>query len=153
MVRWNVDRCCFIFANNLWKFIISAFLNCWLLLCKTVPCQQNTSSLKLDTTKCVATVEPKEKYLCSGLCWSSPCTTSRPSAVRLILVPGRLAAHTYTPECCKDTSEIIRFPVPRTWIPSTPMERPSDGHRKREMVCELKVKACWLQLNNPPPTI
>lgn len=29
----------------------------------------------------------------------SPCTTRRPTAVRLILVPGRLAAQTYTPEC------------------------------------------------------
>ncbi|TNN54441.1 hypothetical protein EYF80_035350 [Liparis tanakae] len=38
-------------------------------------------------------------------------------------------AHTYTPECCRETSEIIRLPVPRTWIPSTPMERPSSGHR------------------------
>lgn len=70
---------------------------------------------------------------------ASPCTTSRPSAVRLILVPGRLAAQTYTPECCRETSDIIRFPVPRTWIPSTPMERPSDGHTKRqaEIVCKI----------------
>lgn len=69
--------------------------------------------------------------LCSRrLCTSLPWTTSRPSAVRLILVPGLLAAHTYTPECCRETSEIMRFPVPRTWIPSTPMERPSEGEHQ-----------------------
>lgn len=78
----------------------------------------------------------------SGPRTSSPCTTRRPSAVRLILVPGRLAAHTYTPECCRDTSEIIRFPVPRTWMPSTPMERPSDGHTDTEIVHE--IKPLWL---------
>lgn len=82
------------------------------------------------------------------LCLALPCTTSRPSAVRLILVPGRFAAHTYTPECCRETSEIIRFPVPSTWIPSTPMERPSDGHT--EIVCEIKLKTCCVLLTSPP---
>ncbi len=57
-----------------------------------------------------------------------PCTTSLPSAVLLILVPGRLAEQTYTPECCRDTSEMMRLPVPNTWMPSTPMERPSETH-------------------------
>lgn len=70
------------------------------------------------------------KVITLRLCTTLPWTTSRPSAVRLILVPGLLAAHTYTPECCRETSEIIRFPVPRTWIPSTPMERPSEGEHQ-----------------------
>ena len=73
-----------------------------------------------------------------------PCTTSRPRAVRLILVPGRLAAHTYTPECCRETSEIIRFPVPRTWIPSTPMERPSDGDTNDVCLIKLKTSCYYL---------
>lgn len=69
-----------------------------------------------------------------------PCTTRRPSAVRRILVPGRLAAHTYTPECCRDTSEIIRLPVPKTWMPSTPIERPSNGHKETEFETKVMLK-------------
>lgn len=64
--------------------------------------------------------------------WNSPWTTRRPWAVRRTRVPGLLAAHTYTPECCTPTSEIIRFPVPSTWIPSTPMGRPSTYEIKQE---------------------
>lgn len=64
--------------------------------------------------------------------WNSPWTTRRPWAVLRTRVPGLLAAHTYTPECCTPTSEIIRFPVPSTWIPSTPMGRPSTYEIKQE---------------------
>lgn len=65
-----------------------------------------------------------------------PWTTRRPWAVLRTRVPGLLAAHTYTPECCTPTSEIIRFPVPSTWIPSTPMGRPSAREIKRKSSSE-----------------
>lgn len=41
---------------------------------------------------------------------------------------GRLAAQTQMPECWTGTAE-MRFPVPRTWMPSTPMARPPAGRR------------------------
>lgn len=68
-----------------------------------------------------------------------PCTTSRPCAVLLTRVPGLLAAHTYTPECWTVTSEMIRFPVPSTWMPSTPMGRPSEEQDRGAGVRELGV--------------
>lgn len=138
----------------------------WSVFPKAAPCQQKALFVELVNTKSVASTDVQwgallwvlSSVLCSwtlssNLCMASPCTTSRPSAVRLILVPGRLAAHTYTPECCRETSEIIRFPVPRTWIPSTPMERPSEGQRDMQRSFVKLTLETFMLLTNLPPNV
>lgn len=45
---------------------------------------------------------------------------------------------------------MIRFPVPRTWIPSTPMERPSEDSQTGAQLVEAGATRCSSPLSNLP---
>lgn len=62
----------------------------------------------------------------------SPCTSRTPCAMCQTWVPGPLAAQTQTTRRWTHTSEIMRSPVPRTWMPSPPTEQPSAGEARSQ---------------------